>query len=156
MKNLQKAEAYWQPKRGSTKAFVQRCSVKKVFMKILQNSQENTCARIFFLNKVTDLRPATLLKERLWRSSFPVSFAKFIRTSFCKEHLWWLLIYLRCSFYGDILNVLLLLQTCCIIDVQLVIYSPPKILKFSKYSNIKPLLSWDTIYIYYIRIHVLA
>ena len=30
---------------------VQRCSVKKVFLKILQNSQENTCARVSFLIK---------------------------------------------------------------------------------------------------------
>ena len=30
-----------------------------------QNSQENTCARDFF-NKVAGLRPATLLKKRLW------------------------------------------------------------------------------------------
>ena len=35
-------------------AFVQRFSVKKVFLKISQNSQENTCARVFF-NKVAGL-----------------------------------------------------------------------------------------------------
>ena len=29
-------------------AVVQRCSVKKVFLKISQNSQENTCARVYF------------------------------------------------------------------------------------------------------------
>ena len=28
------------------------CSVKKVFLQILQNSQENTCARVFFLIKL--------------------------------------------------------------------------------------------------------
>ena len=31
-----------------TEAVVQRCSVKKVFLKISQNSQENTCARVSF------------------------------------------------------------------------------------------------------------
>ena len=31
---------------------VQSCSVKKVFLKVLQNSQENTCARAFFLLKL--------------------------------------------------------------------------------------------------------
>ena len=31
---------------------VQRCSVKKVFLEILQNSQENTCARVSFLLKL--------------------------------------------------------------------------------------------------------
>ena len=32
----------------SSQAVVQRCSVKEVFLKTLQNSQENTCARVFF------------------------------------------------------------------------------------------------------------
>ena len=31
---------------------VQRFSVKKVFLEILQNSQENTCARVAFLIKL--------------------------------------------------------------------------------------------------------
>ena len=35
-----------------TKATVQRCSVKKVFLEISQNSQENTCARASFLIKL--------------------------------------------------------------------------------------------------------
>ena len=35
----------------STAAVVWKCSVQKVFLEILQNSLENTCARIFF-NKV--------------------------------------------------------------------------------------------------------
>ena len=30
-------------------AVAQRCSVKKVFLEISQNSQENTCARVSFL-----------------------------------------------------------------------------------------------------------
>ena len=37
------------------KAAFQRCSVKKVFLEILQNSQENTCASLF-LNKVAGPR----------------------------------------------------------------------------------------------------
>ena len=36
------------------------CLVKKVFLNISQNPQENTCARAFFLIK---LQPATLLKK---------------------------------------------------------------------------------------------
>ena len=42
-----------------------------------------------FLNKVTGLSPATLLKKRLWCRCFLVNFAKFIRTPFLTEHLWW-------------------------------------------------------------------
>ena len=33
-----------------------RCSVKKVLLKISQNSQENTCTRASFFSKVADLR----------------------------------------------------------------------------------------------------
>ena len=34
------------------KAVVRRCSVKKVFLEISQNLQENTCARVYFLIKL--------------------------------------------------------------------------------------------------------
>ena len=46
-----------------------------------------------FLNKVAGLKPATLLKKRLWHRCFPVNFAKFLRTPFPTEHLRWLLLY---------------------------------------------------------------
>ena len=74
------------------KAVVQRCSVKKAFLEIPQNSQENTCAESFFLNKVADLRPATLLKKGLWHRGLPVNFEKFLRTPFFTEHFLWLLL----------------------------------------------------------------
>ena len=38
------------------------------------------------------LRPATLLKKRLWHKWFPENFAKFLRTLFFIEHLRWLLL----------------------------------------------------------------
>ena len=39
--------------KGSiTEAVVPRCSIKKVFLEILQNSEENTCARVPFLIKL--------------------------------------------------------------------------------------------------------
>ena len=52
--------------------------MKKVFLKFLQNSQENTYASLFF-NKVAGLRSAILLKRDpgLWHRCFPVNFAKF-------------------------------------------------------------------------------
>ena len=37
----------------------QRCSIKKVFLKISQNSQEKTCDRVFF-NKIAGLRTPVL------------------------------------------------------------------------------------------------
>ena len=36
-------------------AVAQRCSVEKVFLEILQNSQESTCARVSFLIKLQTL-----------------------------------------------------------------------------------------------------
>ena len=38
--------------RCNSEAVVQRCSVKKMFLEIPQNSQENTCARVSFLIKL--------------------------------------------------------------------------------------------------------
>ena len=54
-------------------AVVQTCSVKKMFLEISQNSQENTCARVSFLIKL-QAWPATLLKKRLCHKCFPVNF----------------------------------------------------------------------------------
>ena len=44
-----------------TEAVAWSCSVKKMFLKILKNSHENTWARVSFLIKL----PATLVKKRL-------------------------------------------------------------------------------------------
>ena len=55
-----------------------------MFLEILQNSQENTCARVSFLIKL-QARPATLLKKRLWHRCFPVNFAKFLRKPFLQN-----------------------------------------------------------------------
>ena len=50
----------------------QSCSVKKVFLEISQNSQENTCARVYFLIKL----------QATGNRCFPVNFAKFLRTPY--------------------------------------------------------------------------
>ena len=57
----------------STEAVARGCSVKKMFLKI-------------------ELRPSTVLKKRLWHRCFPMNFAKFLRTPFLIERLWWLLL----------------------------------------------------------------
>ena len=57
-------------------------SIKKVLLKIMENSLENSSARVSFLKNFAGLKPATLFKKRLWHSCFPVSFAKFLRTDF--------------------------------------------------------------------------
>ena len=68
-----------------------RVFLKKVFLKISQNSHENTCARVSILIKLPwGLKPATLLRNWLWHRRFPVNFAKFLRTAFLTEQLRWL------------------------------------------------------------------
>ena len=71
---------------ASPEAVVQRCSVKKVFLEISQNSQKHLCQSLFFV-PVPCLRPAALLKKRLLQRCFPVNFAKFLRTTSFIEHL---------------------------------------------------------------------
>ena len=67
----------------SAETVVQRCYVKKVFLKISQSSQKNTCARVSFL---LSCGPEACKKMRLWRRCFPVNFATFLRTPFFTEH----------------------------------------------------------------------
>ena len=74
-----------------SKAVVQRCSVKKVFLKISINSQENPCARDSFLIKL-QASSLPFYWKRDWRRCFSDNIAKIRRTLFFIEHLWWLLL----------------------------------------------------------------
>ena len=56
-------------------------------------SGENCILFTFSLHKERS-RPATLFKKRPWYTCFPVNFAKFLRTPFLMEHLWWLLLFI--------------------------------------------------------------
>ena len=70
----------------------QRCSMKKgVPRNITKFTRKHLCQSLF-LNKVSGLRFATLLKMRLWHICFLVNFAEFLRTPFLTEHLRWLLL----------------------------------------------------------------
>ena len=62
----------------STEAVVRICSVKKLFLKVFAKVTGKHICRSLFLNEVGDLRP--------------VNSAKFLRTYFFTEHLWWLLL----------------------------------------------------------------
>ena len=46
----------------------------------------------FVVQVVLTLTLQPTFKKRLWQSCFPVNFAKFLRTPFFIEHLWWLLL----------------------------------------------------------------
>ena len=73
-------------------AVVPRCSVKKGVLRNLAKSTGKHLRQSFFFFFVASLRPATLLKKRLWHSCFPVNYTKFLRASFFTEHLRWLLL----------------------------------------------------------------
>ena len=57
-------------------AVVQSCSVKKTFLEISKNSQENT-----------------LLKKRLWYRCFSVKFCEVSKNTFSYRNLRWLLLF---------------------------------------------------------------
>ena len=60
---------------------------KRCSQKFHKNLQENPCARASFLIKLQawGLRPATLLKKRLWHKYFPVNFVKFLTIPFLHQ-----------------------------------------------------------------------
>ena len=65
-------------------------SKKGVLIHFSKLTGKHLCQSLFF-NSVSGLRPAILLKKRLWYRYFSVNFAKFIRTPFLAEHIWWIL-----------------------------------------------------------------
>ena len=69
---------------------------KGVLRNIAKFTGKHLCQSLFF-NKIAGLRPATLLKKRLWHRCFPVNFAKFRRTPIFTEQLRWLLLLLSYS-----------------------------------------------------------
>ena len=75
-----------------TETDTQRCSVKKVFLKISQNSQENSCARASFLIK---LQACNFVKKEILPQVFSCKFCEILGTPFFIGHLWGLLLYLR-------------------------------------------------------------
>ena len=54
---------------------------KKLFLRIYQNLQKNTCPRVSLLIIFS------LLKKRLWYWYFPVNFVKCLRTPFFTDYL---------------------------------------------------------------------
>ena len=69
-----------------------RCSIKRGVLKNVAKLTGKFLRQSLFFSKVAGLKPATLIKKRLWHRCLPVNFAKFLRTPFFTEHLWWLLL----------------------------------------------------------------
>ena len=74
---------------------------KKAVLEVSQNSQKNKCARVSFLIKL-QARGLQLYLKRDWYGCFPVNFAKFSRTSFFIEYLWWMLLNIFTVFFGTV------------------------------------------------------
>ena len=51
------------------------------------------------------------LKQRLWHRCSPVNFAKFLRTPFFIEHIWWLLLY--CDLPVNLNSIFMTLSIIC-------------------------------------------
>ena len=66
-------------RRRLSEVVAQRCSVKKGFLEISQNAEENTCLR---------LRPAALLKKETLTQLFSCEFCGISENTFFTEHLW--------------------------------------------------------------------
>ena len=58
---------------------VRGCSIKKVFLEISQNSQENTCARVSFLLKL-------FIKKETLPQVFSCVFCEISKNNFFMEH----------------------------------------------------------------------
>ena len=76
-------------------------------LKVSQNSQENTCAKVSFLIKLHALGYNFIKKETLAQTCnfiekealaqvFSCEFYEIFRKIFFSEHLWWLLLYFQC------------------------------------------------------------
>ena len=93
--------------RQYSEAVARRCSVKKVFLDISQNSQENTCTRVWACDFIK--------KETLAQMFCKIrTFAKFLTTSFRTKHLRWLLLSIfavRCFYFLPYLNHLVTSQS---------------------------------------------
>ena len=68
-----------------------RCFIKKVFLKISQNSQESVCARVSFFNKTAGLMPTTLFKKK----TLVLVFMRFLRRTFLQNTSGRLLLYIK-------------------------------------------------------------
>ena len=62
---------------NGTEAVAQRFSVKKMFLEILQNSKENTCARVSFLKKLQALGCCNYIKKETLAQVFSCEFCEF-------------------------------------------------------------------------------
>ena len=125
-----KTYTFMKPFTAYPQTVVRRCSVKKVFLVIAENSQENTCVRVSSLIKLQvcnfikkgTLEACNFIKKRLRHRCFPVNFAQFLRTPFFTENLRWLFLpFCHCKpilIYDYVITVFINLLLTLIFYVQ--------------------------------------
>ena len=69
----------------SSEAVVQSCSVEKVLLKITQNSQENTCARVSFLIKL-QAEACNFIKREILAQVFSCEICEISKNTFFTEY----------------------------------------------------------------------
>ena len=81
------------PKQKHSEAVVRSCSIKKVILKIQQNSQENTCARI----SESQAEACNFIKRATLTKVFFSELCKIFKNTIFIEHLRWLLLNTSCG-----------------------------------------------------------
>ena len=72
----------------NTEAVVSRCSSKYMFLKISKIDRKTPLLESLF----EKLQACNFIKKRLQHWCLPANIAKFLRTAFFMEHLWWLVL----------------------------------------------------------------
>ena len=117
-------------KNLALEAVFRRSSIKKVFLKISQNLQENTCSRQkqpfrgVLEKRCSDMQqfyrriplPKCDFNKVAKHRCFSETFAIFLRTPFFKDHLWWLLLYLKQIFDKLLYRLLVCCLCLCLYD----------------------------------------
>ena len=76
----------WSGKQVQSEADVQRCYVKKVFLEISQNSQENTCAKVSFSIRL-QAQACNFIKRETLAQVFSREFCEISKNTYTTEHL---------------------------------------------------------------------
>ena len=63
------------------------CSVKKVFLKILQNSLESICVRVSFLINL-QAKACNFIKKETLAQVFSCEYCEISKNNFLTEHVW--------------------------------------------------------------------
>ena len=86
-------------------AVARRCSIKKVFLEISQNSQENICATVSFLIKL-QASACNFIKKKTLAQAFSCEFCEISKNTFFTERLRWLLLLIMISMVAAFCSLL--------------------------------------------------